>query len=84
MIRQGHLKLIAYAPLMPGSTAWPPQLFDLHADPWEKHNIAPKLVSKNLRSRRFECPLPMLQQQSSAEEVSVGCPKAHGAARPRA
>lgn len=45
MIRQGHLKLIACAPLMPGSTAWPPQLFDLHADPWEKHNIAPKSPS---------------------------------------
>ena len=43
MIRQGNLKLIAYAPLMPGSAAWPPQLFDLQADPWERNNIAERL-----------------------------------------
>ncbi|CAE7517012.1 ARSK [Symbiodinium natans] len=40
MVRQGHLKLLAYAPLLPGMPPWAPQLFDLQADPWERDNIA--------------------------------------------
>lgn len=46
MVRQGDLKYIYHAPLLSGEQ-WPPQLFNLSVDPWERANIAkdhPKMV----------------------------------------
>lgn len=39
MIRQGDLKLVRYAPVQPGEMPWPPQLFDLSNDPWERRKV---------------------------------------------
>lgn len=39
MLRQGQWKLIVYATAA-SEAAFPPQLFDLAADPWERHNVA--------------------------------------------
>jgi len=40
MVRRGYLKLIVYAPVQPGDEPFPPQLFNLSADPWEHENLA--------------------------------------------
>lgn len=39
MLRQGDWKMIAYA-VAGNDTRFPPQLFNVTADPWEMHNVA--------------------------------------------
>merc|ERR1719215_1169859 len=48
MVRQGNWKLVLYAAQRAGQTPWPPQLFNIKADPWERTNRAsehPKKVA---------------------------------------
>merc|ERR1712070_1128324 len=40
MLRQADLKLVVYAAQRAGQTPWPPQLFNITADPWERDNLA--------------------------------------------
>ena len=47
MVRQAEMKLVMFAPVH--NVSWPPQLFNLTADPWEHKNLAqdsPALVSR--------------------------------------
>ena len=41
MLRHGSMKLIAFGDMPAWEAAYPPQLFDLAADPWELHDLAP-------------------------------------------
>jgi len=41
MLVQGRWKLLVYATAA-NASAFPPQLFDVDADPWERHNVAPQ------------------------------------------
>eukprot|EP00039_Didymoeca_costata_P000610 m.46474 g.46474 ORF g.46474 m.46474 type:complete len:119 (+) comp10375_c0_seq2:199-555(+) len=51
MIVQGVYKLIVYAPVQPGNTPWPSQLFNIAEDPWERDNLATKIPELTARLR---------------------------------